>query len=83
MSSLFDRSALRRLDHPLGPPVEHVQRADSLRRLLAFAGKSIDDVVNCPFARRRVITYFRIGRQMTRLLEVDALERQWNPLGRQ
>ena len=51
-----------------------------MRRLLAFAGRSIDDVVNCPVARRDVISFFRIGNQMTRLAEVDALERQWNPL---
>ena len=69
-----------RLDLPPRPTVEHVQRADQMRRLLAFAGRSIDDVVNCPVARRDVISFFRIGNQMTRLAEVDALERQWNPL---
>jgi hypothetical protein len=80
MSSLFTGSSVRRFDHPFGPGVEYVQRDGQMRRLLAFAGRSIDEVVNCPFARREVITYFRIGRQMTRLAEVDALERQWNPL---
>lgn len=53
-----------------------------MRRLLAFAGRSIDEVVNCPVARREVISYFRIGKQMDRITEVDALERQWNPLRR-
>ena len=65
-----------------GTPVEYLQRADEMRRLLAFAGRTIDEVVNCPVARREVISYFRIGHQMRRIAEVDALERQWNPLRR-
>jgi hypothetical protein len=79
ISGLSAGSSIR-LDVPSRPAVEHVQRADQMRRLLAFAGRSIDDVVNCPVARREVISFFRIGRQMTRLAEVDALELQWNPL---
>lgn len=80
MSPVLPGASIRRLDLPLSPRVEHVQRADQMRRLLAFAGRSIDDVVNCPVARRDVISFFRIGKQMARLAEVDALERQWNPL---
>lgn len=62
--------------------VAWVQRSHEMRRLLAFARRSIDDVVNCPVARREVISYYRIGHQMRRLAEVAELERQWNPLGR-
>ena len=72
----------RRFLDPVPPAIEHVQRADEMRRLLAFAGRSIDDVVNCPVARREVISYFRIGHQMRRIAEVDALEQQWNALRR-
>jgi hypothetical protein len=67
---------------PGTPGIAHIQRADTMRRLLAFAGRSIDDVVNCPVARRDVISYYRIGHQMRRIAEVDALEHQWNPTRR-
>lgn len=81
MSSLLPGfGSLRGFERPSGSSLEYVQRADQMRRLLAFAGRSIDEVVNCPVARREVISYFRVGRQMTRLAEIDALERQWNPL---
>ena len=63
-------------------PIVRVIRNAELRQLLAFAGHSIDDVVSCPVARRRVAFYHRVGRQIARTAEVAALERQWNPLGR-
>lgn len=59
-----------------------VYRVSPMQRLLSFAGRSIDDVVNCPIARRHVLVYYRVGRQITRSGEVADLERQWNPLGR-
>jgi hypothetical protein len=59
-----------------------VQRVSPMQRLLSFAGRSIDDVVNCPIARRHVIVYYRVGRQIARAIEVAELEQQWNPLGR-
>lgn len=83
MLNAFTGSSNRGGIHSLGAqPIEYVQRSNEMRRLLAFAGRSIDEVVNCPVARREVISYFRIGHQMRRLTEIDALERQWNPLGR-
>lgn len=81
IEAITGSSSRRTLDLGL-PMVEHIQRADTMRRLLAFAGRSIDDIVNCPVARRDVISYYRIGHQMRRITEVDALEHQWNPLRR-
>ena len=61
--------------------IEHVHRHHPLRNVLAFAGRTIDDVVNCPIARREVILYHRLGLTIRRLAEAQALEQQWNPLG--
>jgi hypothetical protein len=82
MADPFTRSSVR-LEGPASTTsVEWVQRSQDMRRLLAFARRSIDDVVNCPVARREVISYYRIGNQMRRIAEIDSLEAQWNPLGR-
>lgn len=62
-------------------PIVRVVRHSPMHQLLAFAGHTIDDVVNCPVARRRVAFYHRVGREITRTGEVADLERQWNPLG--
>jgi hypothetical protein len=62
--------------------VEHVLTQRPLQRLLAFAGRSIDDVVNCPVSKRIMQRYYKIGRAIERQHEVDELEHQWNPLGR-
>ena len=53
-----------------------------LARLLAFAGRSIDEVVNSGIAKREVAHLFKLDRQIERRAEVLELERQWNPLGR-
>lgn len=66
--------------HPT--PIVRTVRVTEIRRLLAFAGRSIDEVVNCPIARRRVAFFHRVGREIERTIEVAELERQWNPLGR-
>ena len=62
--------------------LRHVLPQRSLARLLAFAGRSIDDVVNSPVARRELIHYFKLDKAVQRRVEVVDLERQWNPLGR-
>ncbi len=62
--------------------VEHVLTHRPLARVLAFAGRSIDDVVNCPVSKRVVLHYYKVGRMIARQHEVHDLERQWNPLGR-
>lgn len=62
--------------------LEHLLSQQPLARVLAFAGKSIDDVVNCPVSKRVVLHYYKVGRMIARQHEVDELEHQWNPLGR-
>jgi hypothetical protein len=52
-----------------------------LRRVLAFVGRSIDDVVNDPIARNQVYGYYKLCRRVERAAEVRELERQWNPTG--
>ena len=75
------------LSHPFAAPakandaLEHVLPHRPLRRVMAFAGRSIDDVVNSPVAKREVARYFKLGKWMNRRGEVLELERQWNPLG--
>ena len=60
------------------PLVEYVVQRP-LRRVLAFTGRSIDDVVNDPIAKNQVFGYYKLYRQVERAVEVRALERQWNP----
>lgn len=60
----------------------YIQASQPMQRLLSFAGRTMDEVVNCPVARRHVTIYYRVGRQIERTCEAIELERQWNPLGR-
>jgi hypothetical protein len=61
------------------PSQVHVVRVSELRKILAFAGWSIDDVIDNPIARKDVARWFKLGRWMTRRLEISDLESQWNP----
>jgi hypothetical protein len=49
-----------------------------LQRVLAFTRRSIDDVVNDPIAKREVLGYYKLHKQIVRAGEVGDLERQWN-----
>jgi hypothetical protein len=60
------------------PLVERVVRRP-LKRVLAFTGRSIDDVVNDPMVKNQVYGYYKLHRQIERAAEVRDLERQWNP----
>lgn len=62
--------------------IEHVHVQRTLHRLLAFTGRTIDDVVNCPIAKREILGYWKVQRQIDRATAVSELESQWNPLGR-
>jgi hypothetical protein len=68
----------------LGPQddqkTELLTRQRELRKILAFAGWSIDDVIDNPIARNEVRHWYKVGRWMSRELEIAALEKQWNPL---
>ena len=57
---------------------EYVQVQQPLRRVLAFTGHSIDDVINHPVARHRVRAYYKLYKQVERGCEVVDLERWWN-----
>jgi hypothetical protein len=70
--------------HPAPPPAggrtEIVQIQNSLRRVLAFTGHTIDDVVNDPVAKMKVLGFYKLHRWVERENETSDLERQWNPL---
>jgi hypothetical protein len=67
---------------PADTGVEFVVRQRQLHRVLAFTGRSIDDVVNDPIAKNQVRGYFKLAKQIERAGEVTELERQWNGAGR-
>jgi hypothetical protein len=71
----------RRLRRDEAPGIEQVMIVRPLQRILAFTGRSIDDVINSPIARREVAGYFKLHRQIERVSETRELEQQWNPLG--
>jgi hypothetical protein len=49
-----------------------------LQRILAFTRRSIDEVVNDPIAKREVLGYYKLHKQIQRGIETRELERQWN-----
>ena len=66
-----------------GPPnTEYVQVQRPLQRVLAFRGRSIDDVVNSQIIKNEISGYWKLYRQIQRHSEIVDLERQWNPLGK-
>jgi hypothetical protein len=77
----FDRLLPPRASHDFGdmpePLVERVVRRP-LNRVLAFLGRSIDDVVNDPIVKNQVYGYYKLHRRVERAGEVRELERQWN-----
>lgn len=73
--------SLRQLGPLAGPSPQCVLNEQPLRRVLAFTGRSIDDVVNCPIAKRQVIGFYKLHRQVERSCEITELERWWNGSG--
>ena len=67
---------------PAATGTSYVMRQHTLRRVMAFVGRSIDEVVNDPIAKNQVRGYFKLARQIERAGEVTELERQWNAIGR-
>ena len=57
---------------------EHVMTQRPLQRVLAFRGRSIDDVVNDRLVKSEIYGYWKLYRQVQRTCEVVDLERQWN-----
>jgi hypothetical protein len=70
---------------PVGPAQEtltaRVVTRHPLGRVLAFTGRSIDDVVNDPIVKNEVLGFYKVARFVQRRAEAIDLERQWNPLG--
>ena len=58
--------------------IVHPERV--LRKILAFTNRTIDDVVNDPYAKNEILGYYKLHRSIERSSEVTDLERQWNPL---
>ena len=67
-----------RLPRRLADGMEFVVAQQPLRRVLAFTRRSIDDVVNDPIAKREVLGYYKLHKQVQRACEVVDLERWWN-----
>jgi hypothetical protein len=76
IQSLGIRSA--RLPSPNGPSQQYVVNQRPLRRVLAFRGRSIDDVVNNWFVKNEILGYWKLHKQIARTSEIVELERQWN-----
>jgi hypothetical protein len=69
---------------PASPPIHQAARESRiiqtrLNRVLAFTRLTIDDVINNPIAKRQVLGYWKLSRQIDRSSEITELERQWNP----
>jgi hypothetical protein len=62
--------------------VEYVIVQRPLDRILAFTGRSIDDVVDNPIAKNHVLCFYKLHRWVERESEISEMERMWNPLGR-
>lgn len=62
------------------PRTTYVLHRKALDRILAFTGRTIDDVVNSPIVKNQVIGYYKLHKWIDRAGEVSELERQWNPL---
>ena len=63
---------------PEQPRASFVLKQHELRRLLNFAGWTIDDVVQNPIARRDVRNWYKLHRATQRRLDVLELEQHWN-----
>ena len=60
------------------PKVSHVLIRHPLQRVLSFTGYSIDDVVNNPLVKNKVLGYYKLHKFVERRSEIVDLERQWN-----
>jgi hypothetical protein len=69
------------LQHVDSQEIEHVLVERPLSRVLAFTGCTIDDLINDPIARRKVLGYYKLHCWVRRECEISELERQWSPSG--
>jgi hypothetical protein len=76
--SVFGGLFRKSLPLELPDPTEYIVVQRPLRRVLAFTGRSIDDVVNDPIVKRQILGYYKLHKEIHRRMEVRDLERQWN-----
>jgi hypothetical protein len=79
---LFSPFPKRSRSLEIADPTEYIVVQRPLRRVLAFTGRSIDEVVNNPIVKREVLGYYKLHKQIHRAAEVRDLERQWNRIPR-
>jgi hypothetical protein len=79
----IDALGLGRHDSPVEPGqrTEYVMMQRMLHRVLAFRGRTIDDVVNNPIVKNDILGYWKVLKQIDRRSETLELEHQWNRLG--
>ena len=68
----------RNLARDLDANATYVQVQRPLRRVLAFTGRTIDDLVNDPMVKREVLGFYKLHKWVQRESEISDLERQWN-----
>jgi hypothetical protein len=78
--NLFSPFPKRLQSIDLPDPTEYTVVQRPLRRVLAFTGRSIDDVVNNPIVKREILGYYKLHKQIHRSGEARDLERQWNDI---
>ena len=66
------------LPPPSGEGRETVAIQKVLHRVLAATGHTIDDVVNDPLVKRKVLGFYKLHHWVNRQSEIFQLERQWN-----
>ena len=62
--------------------VEYVIVQRTLHRILAFTGRSIDDVVDSPIAKNQVRVFYKLHKWVERESDISEMERAWNPFGK-
>ena len=67
--------------HGNDPEVSHVLNERALHRVLRFTGHSIDEVVNNPVVKNKVLGFYKLHKFVQRRCEIADLERQWNSIG--
>jgi hypothetical protein len=76
MSEFFESIPFAKAVHSK-PHIRYVTQRP-LHRVLAFTGRSIDDVVNSPIVKNEVLGYFKLQKFVQRRMEIVELEQQWN-----
>lgn len=64
-----------------GTHSEYLLTRRPLQRVLAFRGRTIDDIVNSPIVKNEILGFWKLHKQIERSSETVELERQWNRIG--